>query len=194
MLDDHRNKQAQEKYPICMMRTADIEAAHTSKRTGFRFPKMCSFPIPGSRISKLSIRKAMRYDRTIGLGQSESSTADCTGSPDPKPHQQCRDPRGPSEKSDRVVQPSCSASRSSRIVRMADRSIGSICRTAREFCSDNRTNQDLAALPTFMLKASNIHEAYSFVRSSGVTIVRDVQFDHYFIVEDPEGNAVMICL
>ncbi|MFB0844232.1 VOC family protein [Paenibacillus oleatilyticus] len=59
---------------------------------------------------------------------------------------------------------------------------------------DNRNNRDLAALPTFMLKAANIHEACAFVRSTGMKIVRDVQFDHYFIVEDPEGNAVMICL
>jgi predicted enzyme related to lactoylglutathione lyase len=59
---------------------------------------------------------------------------------------------------------------------------------------DNRNNQDFGKYPTFMLKSSNIHEAYAVSQESGVKIVRDVQFDHYFMIEDPEGNVVMICL
>lgn len=59
---------------------------------------------------------------------------------------------------------------------------------------DNRNNADFRTWPTFMLKASNIHDAIRFARESGVHIVREVQFDHWFAVEDPEGHTVMICL
>ncbi|GAA0315319.1 hypothetical protein GCM10008967_02310 [Bacillus carboniphilus] len=59
---------------------------------------------------------------------------------------------------------------------------------------DNRNNQDLESFPTYMLKASNIHEAYQYVKNEGIEVVRDIQFDHYFMIKDKEGNTVMVCL
>ncbi|GEL77702.1 VOC family protein [Tenuibacillus multivorans] len=58
---------------------------------------------------------------------------------------------------------------------------------------DNRHNQELEKFPTFMLKASEIHEAYEFVKQKNINILQDMQFDHFFIIKDPEGNSVMIC-
>lgn len=59
---------------------------------------------------------------------------------------------------------------------------------------DNRNNQDLGTFPTFMLKTDHIRSAFHFVQSKGINIVRDIQFDHYFMIEDIEGNTMMICL
>jgi predicted enzyme related to lactoylglutathione lyase len=59
---------------------------------------------------------------------------------------------------------------------------------------DNRNNQDLPAFPTIMLKATNIHDAYAFVKEKNIEVVREIQYDHYFIIKDIEGNTIMICL
>lgn len=59
---------------------------------------------------------------------------------------------------------------------------------------DNRNNQDLAAFPTFMLKSEQIQQAFKYIQSRGINVVRDIQFDHYFMIEDLEGNTMMVCL
>lgn len=59
---------------------------------------------------------------------------------------------------------------------------------------DSRNNGDFRRFPTFMLKARDIHDAHRFAKEKGIKVVRDVQFDHWFAIEDPEGNTVMVCL
>ncbi|MRG87837.1 VOC family protein [Salinibacillus xinjiangensis] len=58
---------------------------------------------------------------------------------------------------------------------------------------DNRNNDDLDTYPTFMLKASNIHEAFAYIQEKEIEVVREIQFDHFFFIKDLEGNTVMIC-
>ena len=58
---------------------------------------------------------------------------------------------------------------------------------------DNRNNSDLDAFPTFMLKTDDIHAAYQWMIAQGVEIVRDIQYNHYFMAKDIEGNSLMIC-
>jgi hypothetical protein len=58
---------------------------------------------------------------------------------------------------------------------------------------DNRNNQDLDRFPTFMLKTDNIEKAYAMMRDKGVEIVRDIQFDQYFMICDNEKNSIIIC-
>lgn len=59
---------------------------------------------------------------------------------------------------------------------------------------DNRNNQDLPSYPTFMLTARDIQEAYRFVKQNEIPVVRDIQYDQYFMIKDPENHTIMICL
>jgi hypothetical protein len=43
----------------------------------------------------------------------------------------------------------------------------------------------------FHINTKNIQEAYYFMKEKGVKLVSDIQLDHYFNFEDPDGNRIM---
>lgn len=196
MLDDHRNMQEQEKYPICMMRTADIEAARAYvQENGISISQDVQRPHPG-----------LAYFHVVDSEGNEIMIVQSKWI-NPNPVRPTVPDHPIQNRLNSVVIP---VTHLKRATEWYSKLLGQQIKPDRQdggpiywfdmqngtgiLLDDNRNNQDLAALPTFMLKASNIQEACAFVRNTRITIVRDVQFDHYFIIEDPEGNAVMICL
>lgn len=50
--------------------------------------------------------------------------------------------------------------------------------------------------PLFNLYAPNIEEAYQYVGSKGIVVVREIEWvgeTAWFNIKDPDGNVVMIC-
>ncbi|GGA69915.1 VOC family protein [Ornithinibacillus halotolerans] len=47
--------------------------------------------------------------------------------------------------------------------------------------------------PAFHFNTQDIEEAYNFMKRKGVSITTDIQFNHYFNFEDPDGNLLMVC-
>ncbi|MEK8130772.1 VOC family protein [Paenibacillus filicis] len=47
--------------------------------------------------------------------------------------------------------------------------------------------------PAFMLLTGDIEAAYAFARDCEAALVTDIQDGHWFVIEDPDGNKLMIC-
>ncbi|MBB3071495.1 catechol 2,3-dioxygenase-like lactoylglutathione lyase family enzyme [Paenibacillus baekrokdamisoli] len=47
--------------------------------------------------------------------------------------------------------------------------------------------------PTFMFLTTDLQASYSFAKDNQVTLVTDIQFDHWFVIKDPDNNLLMIC-
>ncbi|EDL66776.1 VOC family protein [Bacillus sp. SG-1] len=45
----------------------------------------------------------------------------------------------------------------------------------------------------FHINTENIHEAYQFMKEKGVKMDSDIQHDHFFNFQDPDGNHIMVC-
>jgi predicted enzyme related to lactoylglutathione lyase len=196
MLDDHRNNLKQDKYPICMMRTTDSDQAF-------------------AYVQENGIAIALEIQRPHH-GLAYFNIADCEGNilmivqtdwVNPQPQQPINPDHPIKNHISSIVIPVIDWKRATE---WYSKLLGHPIKPDRQdggpiywfemsngtgiLLDDNRNNQDFGNFPTFMLKSSNIHEAYASSQESGVKIVRDVQFDHYFLIEDPEGNVVMICL
>ncbi|WP_274651018.1 VOC family protein [Paenibacillus humicola] len=47
--------------------------------------------------------------------------------------------------------------------------------------------------PAFMLMTNNLQGSYDYMKSLGVELETDIMHDHWFVVNDPDGNKLMIC-
>lgn len=47
--------------------------------------------------------------------------------------------------------------------------------------------------PAFHLNTTDIEKAFQFMKSKGVTLVTDIEHEHYFNFRDPDGNMLMVC-
>ncbi|WP_200889588.1 VOC family protein [Cohnella kolymensis] len=47
--------------------------------------------------------------------------------------------------------------------------------------------------PAFMLVTDDLQVSYEFAKTNNINIVTDIQYDHWFIIKDPDENMLMIC-
>jgi len=47
--------------------------------------------------------------------------------------------------------------------------------------------------PAFMLMTGDLQASYEFAKENNVTLVTDIQHDHWFVIKDPDDNLLMIC-
>lgn len=47
--------------------------------------------------------------------------------------------------------------------------------------------------PPFHINTEDIKESYQYMKEKGVTLVSEIQHDHYFTFQDPDGNHLMVC-
>ncbi|CDO03352.1 putative enzyme related to lactoylglutathione lyase [Oceanobacillus picturae] len=47
--------------------------------------------------------------------------------------------------------------------------------------------------PAFHLNTKDIKEAFQFMKKKGVNVTTEIEHDHYFNFQDPDGNMLMIC-
>src|SRR5690625_954050 len=48
-------------------------------------------------------------------------------------------------------------------------------------------------VPSFHLNTQSIEQAYQYMKSKGIKIISEIQNDHFFNFEDPDGNVLMVC-
>jgi hypothetical protein len=46
--------------------------------------------------------------------------------------------------------------------------------------------------PAFMLLTSDLQASYDFAKENNVTLVTDIQYDHLFVIKDPDENMLMV--
>ncbi|MFC5650653.1 VOC family protein [Paenibacillus solisilvae] len=47
--------------------------------------------------------------------------------------------------------------------------------------------------PAFMFLTNDLAASYAYAQEKGIEIVTDIQFDHWFVIKDPDQNKLMIC-
>jgi len=47
--------------------------------------------------------------------------------------------------------------------------------------------------PAFMLLTEDLQGSLDYLKELGVELVTNIQYDHWFVVKDPDGNKLMIC-
>ena len=47
--------------------------------------------------------------------------------------------------------------------------------------------------PAFHFNTEDIHEAFQYMGTKGVHLVTEIEHDHYFNFQDPDGNILMVC-
>jgi predicted enzyme related to lactoylglutathione lyase len=196
MLDDHRNMSCQDNHPICMMKTPNIEKAYKLvKESGIPIVLDLEHPHPG-----LAYFNIQDSEGNIIMIQYSDWV-------NPKPVQQISPNHPIKNHLNSIVIP---VQNLNRATEWYSKLLGYPIKPERQdggpiywfemdngtgiLLDDNRNNQDLSSFPTFMLKASNIHEAYSFIQERKIEVVREIQFDHFCMIKDIEDNTIMICL
>ncbi|KEZ50034.1 VOC family protein [Metabacillus indicus] len=52
---------------------------------------------------------------------------------------------------------------------------------------------EASKVPLFHFNAEDINTAHSFIKEKGAAHQSDIQHDHYFTFQDPDGNTLMVC-
>lgn len=47
--------------------------------------------------------------------------------------------------------------------------------------------------PAFMLMTDDLQGSLDYMKELGVELVTEIEYDHWFVVKDPDGNKLMIC-
>lgn len=47
--------------------------------------------------------------------------------------------------------------------------------------------------PAFMLMTEDLKGSFDYMKQQGVELVTEIEYDHWFVVKDPDGNKLMIC-
>jgi predicted enzyme related to lactoylglutathione lyase len=195
MLDDHRNMENQTKHPICMLMTMDIEQSYA-------WMKECGIPI----VLEMQKHPTLTY---FNFKDSENNIVMIASStwvnPQPiapnhadhpiKNHLNC------------IVIPVKDLKRATEWYANL---LGHAIKPERQdggpiywfdmdngtgiLLDDNRQHEHFEKYPTFMLKAPNIREAYRYMQSKNTRILVEIEHDHHFFIQDPEGNSVIICM
>ncbi|MFD0048162.1 VOC family protein [Actinomycetes bacterium NPDC127524] len=55
------------------------------------------------------------------------------------------------------------------------------------------SKENIVKTPLFHFNTHNIEEAYQYMKEKNVTLLTDIQHEHYFNFEDPDGNHLMVC-
>jgi predicted enzyme related to lactoylglutathione lyase len=195
MLDDHRFMNDQEKHPLCMLRTMDIEQSYAWVQEN-------DIPI----VLDVQNHPGLSY---FNIKDSEDNVLMITYStwinPDPATLKDSENPIKNHLNS--IVIPVTDLKRATEWYANL---LGHAIKPERQdggpiywfdmdngtgiLLDDNRNNDDFQKYPSFMLKASNIRDAHRYMQNKNVQIVRGIEYDHHFFIQDPEGNAVIICM
>lgn len=52
---------------------------------------------------------------------------------------------------------------------------------------------NIGKTPLFHFNTENIEEAYAFMEQKKVTLLTEIEHNHYFCIKDPDGNQLMVC-
>ncbi|WP_419881554.1 VOC family protein [Peribacillus sp. B-H-3] len=55
------------------------------------------------------------------------------------------------------------------------------------------SKENIVNPPLFHFNTHNIEEAYQYMKEKNVNLLSEIQHDHYFNFEDPDGNHLMVC-
>jgi len=47
--------------------------------------------------------------------------------------------------------------------------------------------------PAFMFLTNDLQASYAYCRQIDVTLVTEIEHDHWFVIQDPDGNKLMVC-
>ncbi|GAA0379604.1 VOC family protein [Bacillus horti] len=47
--------------------------------------------------------------------------------------------------------------------------------------------------PLFHFNTNNVKEAYEYMKSKDVKLLTEIEHDHWFNFQDPDGNVMMVC-
>jgi len=58
--------------------------------------------------------------------------------------------------------------------------------------------KELSGLPTFqspafVLLTDDLAASYAFMKEQGADLVTEIEYDHWFVFRDPDGNLLMVC-
>lgn len=48
-------------------------------------------------------------------------------------------------------------------------------------------------VPAVMLLTGDLEASYRYCRENGITTVTEIEHDHWFVIQDPDDNMLMIC-
>jgi predicted enzyme related to lactoylglutathione lyase len=48
-------------------------------------------------------------------------------------------------------------------------------------------------VPSIQFGTDDIQASYRFMKDNSVEFVTDIQFGHFFVIKDPDGNMLMVC-
>ncbi|SEH64255.1 Catechol 2,3-dioxygenase [Halobacillus karajensis] len=48
-------------------------------------------------------------------------------------------------------------------------------------------------VPAVQFGTDDIQASYQFMEDHGVELVTEIQYDHFFVFKDPDGNMLMVC-
>ncbi len=55
------------------------------------------------------------------------------------------------------------------------------------------SDENILKIPLFHFDTKDIEESYKYMESKGVHLITEIEHDHYFNFEDPDGNVLMVC-
>ncbi|HLU22405.1 MAG TPA: VOC family protein [Bacillaceae bacterium] len=55
------------------------------------------------------------------------------------------------------------------------------------------SEENIFTTPAFHFNTNNIRESYDYLKNKQVKLLTEIQHDHYFNFEDPDGNQLMVC-
>ncbi|PZD96840.1 hypothetical protein DNH61_06485 [Paenibacillus sambharensis] len=194
MLDDHRNM-PQEKYPIYMLKTNDIDRSYAFVKDA-DIPVVLEIQRPHPGLSYFNVEDSEGNVLMITQSDWVNPSPVVPSNPDHPVKNHIRSIVVPVQNLKRATE--WYSNLLNQPIKPERVDGGPIYWFDMEngtgiLLDDNRNNTDLSDYPTLMLRAENIKEAYQFLVDKGADIVRDIQFDHYFMVKDIEGNMIMIC-
>lgn len=47
--------------------------------------------------------------------------------------------------------------------------------------------------PSVMLLTSDLQGSYQYAKEHNLTLVSEIEHDHWFVIQDPDGNLLMVC-
>lgn len=195
MLDDFRHMNEMRAFPICAFKTSDIERSRAwAKRNDV--PVVLELQKPHEGLAYFHIRDP--EGNVLRIVYSEWVN------PNPVMPREANPPI--ENRISSLVVPVIELERAAQwYARFLGRSIkpdrlnrGPVCGFDMSggtgvLLDDNRNNRDWPKLPTFMLKASDIRQAYRLMENKNADILRGIEQDRHFFAADPEGNPMIVC-
>ncbi|MFC9710624.1 VOC family protein [Paenibacillus sp. NPDC056933] len=72
--------------------------------------------------------------------------------------------------------------------------VGIILDTMPKWGGDQPGGAASIETPAFMLMTEDLKRSFDYMKELGVNLITEIEHDHWFVVKDPDGNKLMICL